>query len=125
MTLRVLGAVAALISGIVHLRMWFDGVRDQDVIGPAFMVNAVAGVTIAVLLVAWRHWVPLFLLAGFGASTLGAFIVSTTVGLFGIHATWEGFNVWASAVTEVIAIVIGLWALYSEGWLASLRQSQD
>lgn len=125
MTLRAIAAVSALISAIVHLRMWFDGVREQEVIGPAFMVNAVAGAVIAVLLLTWRHWVPLFLVAGFGASTLGAFITSTTVGLFGIHATWEGFNVWVSAVTEVLVIVVGLWALQREGWVASLRQSQD
>lgn len=125
MTLRAIAAVSALISAIVHLRMWFDGVREQDVVGPAFMVNAVAGAVIAVLLLTWRHWIPLFLVVGFGAATFGAFIVSTTVGLFGIHATWEGFNVWVSAVTEVQAIVVGLWALQREGWLASLGKAED
>jgi hypothetical protein len=89
--------------------MWFDGVRDQSV-GPAFMVNAVGGLVIAVLLVTWRHWVPLLLAVGFGASTLGAFVISATVGLYGVHTHWTGGYVWAAAISEVVAILAGLVA---------------
>lgn len=125
MTMRVLAAIAALVSAAVHLWLWFEGVRDQDVIGPAFMVNAIAGAVIAVLLVAWRHWLPLFLVVGFGISTLGAFIISTTVGLFDVHASWEGWDEWVAAASEVVAIVVGLWALRAEGWLDSLISKQE
>ncbi|WP_109508873.1 hypothetical protein [Nocardioides speluncae] len=117
MAIRVLAAVAALVSAAVHLWLWFEGVRDQDVIGPAFMVNAIAGAVIAVLLVTWRHWLPLFLVVGFGISTLGAFIISTTVGLFDVHASWEGWDEWLAAASEVVVIVAGLWSLRAEGWL--------
>jgi hypothetical protein len=106
MQLRVLGAVALLVSAAVHLWLWFDGVRDQSV-GPLFLVNVVAGVVIAILLLRWRHWVPAFLTLGFGASTLGAFIIAATVGLMGIHEHWQGFYVFAAAVAEVVCIVVG------------------
>jgi hypothetical protein len=129
MGIRVLAAAAALVSAAVHLWLWFDGVRHQDVVGVLFMVNAIAGALIAVLLVTWRHWVPLFLVVGFGASTLGAFIISTTVGLFGIHASWDGWDEWLAAAAEVVAMVAGLWAAYAEGWFdsvrASLRKAED
>ncbi len=108
MGMRVLTAVAALVSAWVHLKLWREGFSGIDVIGPAFMFNAVAGLVIAVLLLAWRHWVPGFLAAGFGASTLGAFILSTTVGLFGVNERWVGFDVWAAAVSEVVCIIGGL-----------------
>ena len=85
MGMRIVTAVAALVSAYVHLKLWLDGMSDVDVVGPAFLLNAVAGLVIAVLLLAWRNWVPGFLAAGFGASTLGAFILSTTVGLFGVE----------------------------------------
>ncbi len=49
--------------------------RDADFFGPAFLLNAVAGAGIAVLLFAWRHWVPAFLALGFGLSTLPAFVL--------------------------------------------------
>jgi len=111
MGVRIVTAVAALVSAYVHLKLWLDGMSDVDIIGPAFLFNAFAGLVIAVLLLAWRHWVPGFLAAGFGASTLGAFILSTTVGLFGVKEQWVGFEVWAAALAEVVCIVGGLLVL--------------
>ena len=52
MRMRILTAVAVLVSAYVHLKLWLDGFRDLDKIGPAFMTNAVAGVVIAILLFA-------------------------------------------------------------------------
>ncbi len=114
MAIRLLAATAALVSAAVHLRMWFDGVRDVHVIGPLFLVNAVAGVVIAALLVTWRHWAPFFLVLGFGASTLGAFTISATVGLFGLHEHWAGNLVWTAAAAESVAIVTGLVGLWHQ-----------
>lgn len=107
MTVRMVAAAAVLVSAAVHLYLWLDGYREVDVIGPAFLLNAVGGAVIAVLLVAWRHWVPPLLALGFGLSTLGAFVVSATVGLFGVHERWVGWPVWTAAVSEAVAIVAG------------------
>jgi hypothetical protein len=68
------------------------------------MVNAVGGVLIAVLLVTWQHWIPLLLAVGFGAATLGAFIIAATAGLYGVHEHWTGWEVWTAAAAEVLAI---------------------
>ncbi|WP_323095274.1 hypothetical protein [Intrasporangium sp. YIM S08009] len=106
MTLRLVGAAALLVSAGVHLYLWFDGVRNQTV-GPMFLVNVAAGIVIAVLLVRWRHWVPAFLTLGFGAATLGAFTIASTVGLMGVHTEWRGWSVWAAAIAEVVCIVVG------------------
>ncbi len=125
MILRIVAAVAALVSAAVHFYLWyFEDFRASTVIGPAFLLNAVAGVVIAVLLLIWRHWVPLFLVVGFGASTLGAFVISATVGLFGVHEQWRGFYVWAAAVAEIVAVLAGVAAAWSEGYL-SRRQPQQ
>ena len=125
MTVRLLAAAAVLVSAAVHLIMWFNGVRDQYVIGPLFMLNAVAGVVIAGLLLMWRHWAPPLLAIGFGASTLGAFIISTTVGLFGVHASWSGAAVWTAALSEAVAVVAGAVALAQERPSRSGGQLQD
>jgi hypothetical protein len=106
MRLQVLCAAALLVSAAVHLYLWFNGVRHQSV-GPMFLVNVAAGVVIAGLLLRWKHWLPAFLTLGFGACTLGAFIIATTVGLFGVHDRWEGFYVFAAATAEVVCIVVG------------------
>ena len=89
----------------MHLYLWFSVFRHTDVVGPAFMLNVIGGTVIAVLLVTWRHWVPLLLAVGFGASTLGAFVVAATVGLFGVHEHWTGWAVWTAAAAEVVAMV--------------------
>jgi hypothetical protein len=104
---RAVAAAAVLVSAAVHLYLWFDGMRDADVVGPAFLLNAVGGAVIAVLLVTWRHWVPPFLALGFGLSTLTAFVIAATVGLFGVQEVWTGWAVWTAAAAEVVAVVEG------------------
>lgn len=106
MRLRGVGAVALIVSAGVHLYLWFDGVRNQS-IGPLFLVNVVSGVVIAVMLLRWEHWIPAFLTLGFGAATLGAFVISTTVGLLGIHSEWAGLPVFTAAASEIVCIVVG------------------
>lgn len=117
MRTREIGAAAAVVSALVHLYLWFDGVKDQGKVGALFVVNVVAGFVIAVMLLRWRHWAPLFLLAGFGATTLGAFLIAATSGLFGIHTGWSWYA-WLAAVSEVAAVGCGLYGLVHEGHLA-------
>jgi hypothetical protein len=107
MNMRLVTAAAVLVSAAVHLYLWFDVFSGQAVIGPAFLLNAAGGLVIAMLLVLWRHWLPALLALGFGVSTLGAFVVAATVGLFGVHEHWIGWPVWTAAVSEVVAIVGG------------------
>jgi hypothetical protein len=104
MNMRILAAAGVLVSAAVHLYLWFDGFRHTAVVGPAFMLNAVGGTIIAILLVTSQHWIPLVLAAGFGAATLGAFFIAATVGLYGVHEHWTGWAVWTAAAAEVVAI---------------------
>ena len=124
MSMRLLAAVAVLVSAAMHLYLWFEGYRDIDIIGPAFLLNAFGGGVIAVLLLAWRHWIPPLLAVGFGLSTLGAFILSTTVGLFGVEESWEGWEVWTAAISELAAVVFGAMVLLRGRQLA-LRQQPE
>jgi hypothetical protein len=125
MWMRLAAAAAVLVSAAVHLKLWFDGTRHFDVVGPAFMLNAVGGLVIAVLLVAWRHWLPLLLAVGFGVSTLAAFVTSATVGLFGVNASWSGWAAYTAAVAEVVAIVTALLAARAEGYLGSAAEPEN
>ena len=114
MTFRLLTAAGVLVSGAVHLWLWFDGFRAIDVIGPAFMLNAVAAVVITALVLLWGHWVPLLVATGFGASTLAAFVISATVGLFGVHEQWTGGAVLTAAFSELLAVGASIAALVHE-----------
>jgi hypothetical protein len=125
MSMRFLAAVAVLVSAAVHLYLWFEGYRDVDVIGPAFLLNAVGGAGIAVLLLGWRHWVPPLLAVGFGLSTLSAFVISATVGLFGLEESWTGWEVWTAAASEAAAVVLGGLLLLRDNPLGSRVQAED
>lgn len=112
-TLRGLAATAVLLSAVVHLELWLDGMQDVDVVGPAFLLNAIGGVAIGLALLLWRHWLPLLGAAGFGAATLGAYLLSTTVGFFGVREQVWTVAAVVSAVAEVAAVLTaaGAWAV--------------
>ena len=123
MTVRIVAAIAVLVSAYVHLREWLDGMRHVHVIGPLFVVNIAAGVVIAVLLLTWKHWLAPFLAVGFGASTLGGFAIATTsAGLFGDHEKWQGNYIWIAAAAEIVAIIAGLIALSREYRTTPVRE---
>ncbi len=120
MGLRALLVIACLVSAAVHFTLWaFEDFSELEVVGPAFLVNAVAGIVIAVLLVVGRgSWLPLFLAFGFGASTLLAFAISTTpTGLFGVHDSWLGVPQMTATIAETVLVVGSVVAARREGWI--------
>lgn len=123
-SLRIVTAAAVLVSAWVHWTLWGQGFRDFHMVGPAFLLNAVAGLVIGLAIVLWRHWIPPLLAVGFGLSTLGAFVVSATVGLYGIHEVWTGSYVLTAAVSEVVAVLGGALVLLLEWRRAPGGQSE-
>ncbi|AXB41901.1 hypothetical protein [Amycolatopsis albispora] len=110
--LRLLVVAGLLGSAWIHFDLWQLGYRDIDTIGPLFLVNAVAGVVLALAVLFWHHWLPLLAAAGFGAVTLAAFFLSVTVGLFGMknELYWGSSQVWA-AIAEGACVLFGLVAI--------------
>ena len=107
--LRILGAALLAAMGWIHLDLWLDGYRSIDVIGPAFLLNTMAGFGLAVLLlVTPRPLLPW--VAGLAAltalGTLGALVLSTTVGLFGFVESTAATLWWESFWVEVAAVVV-------------------
>jgi hypothetical protein len=107
--LRVLGTLLLAGMGWIHLHLWLDGYRTIDVIGPAFLLNAIAGFGLAALLLvtprALLAWV-----AALGAvtalGTLGGLLLATTVGLFGFKESTDADLWWTSFWVEVAAAVV-------------------
>jgi len=113
--LRALLSACVMLSAVVHLDLWANGMKSLDVVGPAFLLNGVGGIVLGVLVLVWRHWLPLLGAIGFGVATLTAFLISTTPGgFFGVHEEWVGIPVWLSAISEIGAIVLGTAAILVE-----------
>ena len=108
-TLRIVGAVLLAVMGWIHLDLWRDGYRTIDVIGPAFLLNAIAGFGLAALLLltprALLPWVAA-LGALTAAGTLGGLLLSTWVGLFGFVESTAADLWWESFWVEVAAVVV-------------------
>lgn len=124
--LLLVGAVAVLVIGYAHYYLYFKGgyrgIAPESFAGltisRAFAVNAVAGLIIAWALVVSlrvpRLATPAALAGvGFAVATLGAYVLTRTVGLLGFQDDQR--------VTEaVVAVVAELVALGTLGsWLAS------
>lgn len=107
-TLRVVVALGLLGSAWVHWVVWEDWARYDDVVGPLFVVNYVAGPVVAAAVLWWRaHWLPELAAVGFGAATLGAYLLSVTVGFFGVQEQFRtDEEVWG-VVTEAACVVFG------------------
>lgn len=106
-SLVLLTVLGLLGSAAVHLLEWRDWAKDVDIIGPLFLLNVGAGVVLAIAVVAWRHWLPAFAAAGYGAATLGAYLISVTVGLFGVQEQFTtSAEVWG-VVTDGACILGG------------------
>ena len=112
--LRLLGAALLLAIAGIHFYLWQQGYDGIDVIGPAFLLQSILGVGGAGLLLITPHrflpWVALLDLA-FAAGSLGALLISTTVGLFGFVETTTATLWWETLWVEIAAIVV-LGALF-------------
>lgn len=116
-----LAATGALLSAVVHFDLWYaQGFREVDTIGPLFLLNAIGGLVIGLVLICWRHWLPALAAAGFGAATLVAFYLSVTIGLFNFKEIATGEPQVLAEVAEYVALVFGVIAAWMS-WRHSRR----
>lgn len=105
--LRILSAVLLLATGGIHLFLVFNGVGG--ILGIAFVLNAVAGLVLALAMVALRGrllQIATVLSLLFLIATLGALLLALTVGLFGIRETWDFTLVPETVIVESIGVVV-------------------
>ena len=86
------GAVAVASSGLVHLYLWADGYRNVDNIGPLFLAQGLAGLLLAVTLVAYPRTFTAGVAAIYLLASVTALALSATSGFLGfmdkLDAPW-------------------------------------
>jgi hypothetical protein len=117
---RVLGAILVAAVGGIHLYLWFDYFHRVHIIGTLFLANAAAGVLIALWLLASDGVLALLAGAGYAATTLCAFLVSTQWGLFGYHERFSGTWQSTAGLVELVTVLL-LGALAAESQLRHVR----
>ncbi len=106
---RLPAATLLLVGGFVHLQLWQDGYRAIPNIGPLFLVNVAAAALIAVALVIRpSRWIVVAGV-GFALTSLGALVMSRTVGLLGFtERMWtdEAFRTVAAEIGATVGIAM-------------------
>ena len=101
-----LGSAALLIwIGYIHLHLWLEGYRYIPTNGPLFLLDAIAGFVLAAAVLAWPRPLTGLLAAGYTASTLGALLISLSVGLFGFRESITASYVAQSLAMEGITVL--------------------
>ena len=119
-TLRLLGALATIVVGAVHLQQYADFIRDVPTIGVLFVLNA-AGAGVVTILLATRHAT----LGALGAIALSAgslvsiAISMTDGGLFDYTEPTFRAPIAVAVVAEILAI--GLLLAYLAAQRAPAR----
>ena len=98
--------------GTVHLHLWLEGYRQIPTDGPLFLLDAAAGLALAALLLVWTAPIAGLLACGYTAATLGALLISLTVGLFGFRESISASYATLSLAIETITV------LALAGWTA-------
>jgi len=123
LVLRLAGVGLLAWIGWVHWILWQnEGYKSIPTDGPFFLIDAIAGVALAVLLLAWPRPLAGLLSAGFTASTILALVISLWVGLFGFKEFISAHYVVLALVIESIALVILLaWTVFA-AWALPARR---
>lgn len=103
--LRLAGMVLLAWIGYIHLHLWLEGYRQIPTDGPLFLLDAVAGLALATVLLVWPTPLAGLLAAGYTASTLGALLISLTAGLFGFRESISASYVTQSLTIETITVL--------------------
>src|SRR5262249_34892755 len=91
--------------GYIHLHLWLEGYQQIPTDGPLFLLDAVSGLTLAAALLVWPAPLTGLLAAGYTVGTLGALLISLTVGLFGFHESTSASYVTLSLLIEAITVL--------------------
>lgn len=107
------GAAGLLVwIGYIHWLLWHEGYKYIPTSGPFFLVDAIAAVVLAVVLMAWPRAIVGIASAGFVAGTILALLISLRVGLFGFHESLSAAHVVQSLWIESITVVLlAAWSL--------------
>jgi hypothetical protein len=107
----VIGSALLAASSGMHLELWSMGYRTIPTIGPLFLVQALAGALLAVLLLISRRLLMVVAAAGFMIATIVGLLLSIYVGLFGfmdnLAAPYAGLSLVVESVGAVVLAVVG------------------
>jgi hypothetical protein len=102
--LRILGPGLLIAAAAIHLDLYVTGYRSIPTIGGLFLLQVIAGFLIAAAVLVSGSWLAAAAGAVFALATLGGYLLSVWVGLFGFKEIRTTAGI-AAGVVEVAAPV--------------------
>ena len=96
--LGIVGAALLVASGAIHLDLYVTGYRTIPTIGPLFLLQVIAAFALAVAILVTGSWLAAAAGAAFAISTLGGYLLSLWVGLFGFTEVRTTAGIWAGII---------------------------
>jgi predicted lipoprotein with Yx(FWY)xxD motif len=103
--LRLAGAGLLIAAGAVHLDLYLTGYRSIPVIGWLFLFQVIAAFVLAAVVLAAGSRLAAAAGAGFAAATLGGYLLSVWIGLFGFREVRTTAGIVAGLI-EVAAFAV-------------------
>ena len=83
LALRLAGGGLLIATGAIHLDLYLTGYRSIPTIGWLFLLQVIAAFGLGVVVLATGGWLAAAAGAGFALATLGGYLLSLWIGLFG------------------------------------------
>ena len=109
--LRVSGAGLLAATAAIHLDLYLTGYRNIPTIGWLFLLQIIAGFALAAAVLATGNQVVAALGAGFAVATLGGYLLSIWIGLFGFTEVRTTAGVVAGIIEVAAFAVLALLAI--------------
>jgi predicted lipoprotein with Yx(FWY)xxD motif len=123
--LRLAGAGLLAVTGAIHLDLYLTGYRSIPVIGWLFLLQVIAAFGLAAAVLVSGSRVLAAAGAGFALATLGGYLLSVWIGLFGFKEirTTAGIVAGIIEVAAFAALAVGAAAPATPGQQGAARQA--
>jgi hypothetical protein len=116
-------ALLMVCSALIHIHLWDIAYRNVATLGPLFLVQAVAALVLAVVLVVTRVVVVALACMTLMLGTLIGFILAASIGIFGFTLTVVTGWAFEALLAELVSAVV-LAVLVARAWQATRRHRQ-
>ena len=133
LALRVAGGGLLVATGAIHLDLYLTGYRSIPTIGWLFLLQVIAAFGLALAVLVSGSWLAAAAGAGFALATLGGYLLSSWIGLFGFKEVRTTAGIVAGVIEVAAFAALASWPLtaapagpaaagrFGPGWLARLR----
>jgi hypothetical protein len=103
----VVGGLFMIWSAYIHFHLYDSvGYKSIHIIGPLFLLQAIAGLVLGLAVMAVRRVGAAVIGAGFAVSTMVGFLISVSHGLFNFKESWSAPFAHQAFAIEIATIVI-------------------